>query len=42
MVGSTNGTLMKYNSNVDMFNGENYKFPIHNILNTRIIVNEDE
>ncbi|CAK60339.1 unnamed protein product (macronuclear) [Paramecium tetraurelia] len=42
MVGSNNGTIMKYNSNVDMFNGQNYKFPIHNILNTRIIVNEDE
>lgn len=33
---------MKYNSNVDMFDGLNYKFPIHKILNTRIILNEDE
>lgn len=33
---------MKFNSNVDLLDGQNYKFPIHRILNTRIIINEED
>lgn len=33
---------MKYNSNVALLDGQNYRYPEHNVLNTRIIVNEDE
>ena len=32
---------MKFNSNKDLFTGKNYKFPVHNVLNSKVIVNED-
>lgn len=33
---------MKYNSNMNLYDGKHYKFAIHEVLNSRIIVNEDE
>ena len=41
LFGTSNGTIMKFNSNKDLYDGKTYKFPIHNVLNSRIIVNED-
>ena len=32
---------MKFNSNKDLFTGKTYKYPIHNVLNAKISVNED-
>ncbi len=40
-MGSQNGSVMKFNSNKDLFTSKNYKFPVHNVLNSKIIVNED-
>ena len=40
-MGANNGTIMKFNSNKDLSSNKNYKFPIHNVLNCKVIVNED-
>jgi hypothetical protein len=41
MFGTNNGTIMKFNSNKDPYGGKTFKYQIHNVLNSRIIVNED-
>ena len=32
---------MKFNSNIDLYKKIVYKFPIHNIINSAIITNQD-
>lgn len=41
-LGSDDGTILKYNSNSSLYDGMNYRYPLHDVLNSRIIVNEDE
>ncbi|KAL4510670.1 hypothetical protein ABPG72_004824 [Tetrahymena utriculariae] len=43
MMGCERGIIMKFNSNKDLNKGINYKFPIHNVINSQIITfNEAE
>ena len=41
MLGSHNGTLIKFNSNKDIYANKQFKFPIHQTINSTIIVGED-
>lgn len=41
MMGTEDGTIMKFNSNKDLYSGRTYKYPINNVLNCRVIVTED-
>ncbi|KRW98998.1 WD40-repeat-containing domain [Pseudocohnilembus persalinus] len=41
MVGSKNGNILKFNSNKDIYKGQNFRYPIHRVVNNHIISPQD-